>query len=356
MTSARSARPPTLRDVATEVGVSMMTVSNVINERTTRVSEETRARILGTIEALGYRPLRSGRSLKLQREYAIGLTLVHPDRRFLDDPYYTEVAAGMSNVLADAGYGLMINGVQDIEALRRTVARAANVDALAVITSGKRPARQEIYRMLARLHHPLAVIQDEAADIADTCSFIQDDEAGGRAMARAVIEAGARTIHFAATTHPWPAVERREAGVREAAGRRARVVRITCDEASFQATIADVEAAFDRLGVPDAVIGANDQIGIAAMHAARRRGLRVPDDMVITGFNAFPFRTFAEPLVTSVSSPAYAIGEAVAKALLHRVETGAFAQRRCVLPVTEAPGASVRALAPRRLPPRGATP
>src|SRR3712207_4832973 len=91
------ARPPTLRDVAARANVSVMSVSNVINGQTARVREETRQRILSAIEELGYRPQRRGRSLRMQREFAIGFTIVHPDRRFLDDPYITEVAAGMSN-------------------------------------------------------------------------------------------------------------------------------------------------------------------------------------------------------------------------------------------------------------------
>ncbi len=342
MEPARPARPPTLRDVAEKAGVSMMTVSNVINARTARVSEETRARILSTIEELGYRPQRSGRGLRMQREYAIGLTIVHPDRRFLDDPYLTEVAAGMSNALADGGFGLMINGVPDLDGLKQTVARASNVDALAVMASGRRDLRQQIYRLLERLHHPLAIIQDEAPDLADTCSFIQDDFAGARMIAEELLAAGARTLLFAAPRHAWPAVERREAGVRATARRRAKVARITCDEADFQCSIVDIKAAFDRHGVPDAVVAANDQIGIAAIHAATQRGLRVPDDIMVTGFNAFPFRQFSVPLISSVSSPAYAIGEAVARELLDRVESGGFKSREHVLPVTLAIGASIR--------------
>lgn len=342
MEPVRPVRPPTLRDVAEKAGVSMMTVSNVINERTARVSEETRLRILSAIEALGYRPQRSGRGLRLQREYAIGLTLVHPDRRFLDDPYLTEVAAGMSNAVADAGYGLMINGVADVEALRKSVVRASNVDALAVMASGRRDVREEVYHLLERLHHPLAIIQDEASGLADACAFMQDDAGGARMITEALIAAGAKRLAFAAPRHDWPAVERREAGMRAAARRRARVERIACDEADFQATITDILAAFDADGVPDAVVGANDQIGIAAIHAANQRGLRVPEDLMVTGFNAFPFRQFSVPLISSVSSPAYEIGETVARALLARVEGGRFAEERHVLPVTLAAGASIR--------------
>ncbi|MCB1486796.1 MAG: LacI family DNA-binding transcriptional regulator [Bauldia sp.] len=335
-------RPPTLRDVAAYADVSMMTVSNVINERTARVSEQTRVRILAAIDKLGYRPQRSARGLRMQREYAIGLTIVRPDRRFLDDPYVTEVAAGMSNRLAAAGYGLMVNGVTDVDGLKALLTHASNVDGLAVMASGPRPGREEVYRLLERLHHPLAIIQDDMAGLADTCCFIQDDETGARMITEQVIAAGARTLFFAAPDHLWPAVERREAGVRAAARRRAKVMRIGCNEADFQGSIATILAAFERRGVPDAVVGANDQIGIAAIHAAMQRGLVVPDDLMVTGFNAFPFRQFSGPLISSMRSPAYALGEAAAVGLLSRIDGEGFETTKQVLPVVPAEGVTIR--------------
>ena len=312
-------RPPTLRDVAARAKVSMMTVSNVINARTARLSEQTRLRIVAAIDELGYRPQRSARGLRMQREYTIGLTIVHPDRRFLDDPYITEVAAGMSNALATAGFGLTINGVTDLDGLKKTLARVLNVDALAVMASGSQKLREKMYRMLDRQYHPLAIIQDEAPpDLSDACSFIQDDVAGAAMITDALIVAGATRLLFAAPRHTWPAVERREAGVLAAAQRRAKVNRVTCNESDFEQSIAAIAAYIARRGVPDAIVAANDQIGIAAIRAATQLGIRVPEDLMVTGFNAFRFRQFSVPLITSAASPAYAIGEEVARELLRR--------------------------------------
>ena len=336
-------RPPTLRDVAVRAQVSMMTVSNVINARTARVSEETRSRIVAAIDELGYRPQRSARGLRMQREYAVGLTIVHPDRRFLDDPYITEVAAGMSNALAIAGFGLMINGVSDLDGLRKTVACVSNVDALAVMTSGPRNLREKIYRLLDRQYHPLAIIQDEAPpDLSDACSFIQDDAEGAAMVTDALIAAGATRLLFAAPRHVWPAVERREAGLLATAQRRAKVNRVACDEFDFEQTIGAIVAYITRRGAPDAIVAANDQIGIAAIRAAAQLGIRVPEDLMVTGFNAFRFRHFAVPLITSVASPAYAIGEEVARELLKRLESGFFRSKSYVLPVAMTDGASIR--------------
>jgi LacI family transcriptional regulator len=342
--STTQSRAPTLRDVAQRANVSVMSVSNVINGQTARVREDTRSRILSAIEELGYRPHRRGRSLRMQREFAIGFMIVHPDRRFLDDPYITEVAAGMSNALAALGYGLMINAVPDLAALKLALARGADVDGLAVMASGERAERHQIYAALNKLHHPLAIVQDQTPDPRwDSCAVLQDDFAGAYSLTRAVLAAGATNLVFACPRHTWPAVERREAGVSAAgAEAQARIRRITCDEFDFAASVAALSSALADDDTPDAIIGANDQIGIAAIRAAAGLGLDVPRDVMVTGFNAFSFRQFALPLITSVVSPAYRIGETVAAELLARLDAGEFQQRERVLPVRDAPGASVR--------------
>ncbi|MFZ1431279.1 MAG: LacI family DNA-binding transcriptional regulator, partial [Geminicoccaceae bacterium] len=167
-------RSPTLRDVATLAEVSLMTVSNVVNGRVGRVGEVTRRRIEAAIAALGYRTQQRGRSLKLAREFAVGLAVVHPDRRFLDDPFISYVASGMSNALADAGYGLVVNGIPDVGEVDRLLRHAMHIDALAIIASGPRLRRRAAYRRLTALPHPLVVIEDEPQrGLGDTCTVLQ---------------------------------------------------------------------------------------------------------------------------------------------------------------------------------------
>jgi DNA-binding LacI/PurR family transcriptional regulator len=335
---------PSLKDVAERAKVSVMTVSNVINGRHERVGEETRIRILDAIEALGYRPQRRGRSLRLQREFAIALTIIHPDRRFLDDPYITQVAAGMSNALAQLGYALVINGAQELSSLEATIVRSASVDAMAVFASGPASTRAKAYRSLARLHHPLIILQDAAPrDVADACSILQDDATGARDLARLLVAKGARSVLFVVPRHAWPAIERRRKGVEAGVGRTAPLELLVCDEADFEAVKATIARRLDEGGCPDAIMGANDQIAIAALQALGARGLRVPSDVMVTGFNAFAFRNFSSPLLVSVSSPAYALGDTAARELMLRLDQGRFNRPRILLPVDVVPGESVRA-------------
>ena len=123
----------TLKDVAAAAGVSPMTVSNVVNGRTARVGENIRKLVLEKIEDLRYVPHLKGRGLRLSRDFAIGLVILHPERRFLNDPFNTEVAAGMSNKLAQGGFGLLIFGAQNLKDLDDKMSRISQLDALAVL-------------------------------------------------------------------------------------------------------------------------------------------------------------------------------------------------------------------------------
>lgn len=336
-------QPPSLRDVARLANVSVMTVSNVINGRTARVGKEVAQRVHEVIEEIGYRPQRRGRSLRLQREFAIGLTILHPDRRFLDDPYITQVAAGMSNFLATIGYGLMVNGVQDLKDLETATRRVASFDGLAVMVSGQRSERNQAYRILSKLHCPMLIVQDTPPrGMGAVSSVLQDDRGGAFRLARSLIDLGARRILLVVPSQSWPAVERRRNGILDAAAGRAEVDCLSCDEADFDKTIEAIAQYLGQDQIPDAIMGANDQIGVAAISAAKRCGLSVPKDIMVTGFNAFWFRNLSSPLLTSVTSPAYEIGQEAGRALIARVEQEGGPGQHLVLSVEIANGGTLR--------------
>lgn len=335
--------PPTLKDVAALAGVSTMTVSNVINAKSARVRGDTRDRVLAAVAELGYRPHLRGRSLRTQRHYAIGLVVIHPDRKFLDDPFVTEVAAGMSNFLAREGYSLAIRGYPNAAALREDRLSPTGLDAVAVMASGPRASRDVAYLALADMRHPLAIIQDSAPEgLPDAFSVRQDDAGGARAVAELLLSAGATSLLFVAPRRMWPAVERREAAVRLAAKGRAAVTHLSCNEERFGQIVATIVEELSRGTPPDAVVGANDQIAIAALQAAVTLGLVVPRDLSVTGFNAFGFRDYVRPLITSVISPAYSIGEETANQLVRRVAVGSFVSHEYIFKTVLAPGESTR--------------
>lgn len=346
MSQRSLARRTSLRDVAARAGVSVMTVSNVVNGKSARVSDDVRKRVLDAIAVLNYRPQLRGRSLRLARDFAIGLIILHPERRFLNDPFYTEVAAGMSNQLARDGYGLMVIGAQGIADLKTKLARISQLDAIAVLGFGDRAQRRADYQVIADLGVPLMLIGDDLVDGLPDASFVrQENEAAARALATLVLENGARHILFVRPEHVWPAMTQRERGVRAACAGRAVVETAAFSEIDFAVIVAALRDRLQAAPGIDAVMGGNDLFGIAALHAAGQIGRAVPADLIVTGFNGFEFRDFSSPLLTSMRSPAYDIGSEAARRLVHRIATGGFDPVGKVFDVTLMPGATLGRLA-----------
>ena len=233
-----------------------------------------------------------------------------------------------------AGYGLMVNGIPDLAEVDLLLRHAAHIDALAIMASGPRRHRRAAYRRLAALPQPLVVIEDEPQrGLDDTCTVLLDDGGGGAALAAHLLAGGARRFLFVAPLHAWPAVERREAGFAAALPPDAIFERLACDETDHAGIVAAIAARLASTPRPDAVAGANDQIGIAALVAAHQCGLEVPHELRVTGFNGFTFRHYAQPLLTTVVSPAYALGERVAALVLARLDGRPFPARPVMLEV-----------------------
>ncbi len=321
----RRSNRPSLQDVAKVAGVTAAAVSYVVNGRTDQVSAETFERVLEAIKTVRYRPQRRGLSLRLDREFAIGLVILDPDPNFLADPFTTQVAAGLSNALIDPGYSLMVTGVRTLSGLETFLDRPVSVDALAVTVSGESALRERAYELIGDMNVPVVVLQDRApAGMRDACSVLQDDWGGANSLTRHLIARGARDILFVAPRRPWPAIERREAGIVAALGSGDRFSRIECDEQDHAETLQAIENQIREQGAADAILGGNDQIAIAVLKVLAQRGLRVPADIRVAGFNNFAFRNYTTPLLTTVTSAAYEIGRRTAEVVLFRLKTGNF--------------------------------
>ena len=326
---------PTLRSVALRAGVSIATVSKVVNGITAGVSDTTRRQVEAAVGELGYRPNRIGRSLRAQRHQAVGLAIVDPSPRFLADPFTTNLVAGLSNELNINGFGLLLYGVRPGKLGESSLIRQSEVDAICLNPSGERPVRQAAMELASGLKHPLVVIQDSPVEtLEDVCFIRQDDEGGAAQLAAEVMKRPCRRAAMVIADIPWPAVEHRIAGFRRIFDQHGvQLDFIRCDETSSQAITDSIADYLDRHGVPDVLVGQNDQIAIAGMHLLASRGLEVPRDVAVTGYNAFPFTGLASPALTTIRSRAYELGVTAAKAILDRLEKGTFRQREYVLPL-----------------------
>jgi LacI family transcriptional regulator len=327
----------TLRDVAIAAGVSPMSVSNFINARHGAMRPETRARIETEIARLGYRPHTVARNLRLSRRLSIDMVIVDDAPQYLADPFTTHVVAGLSNSLNRNGYGLQLQGLS-AEAFRTSpLVRNIRADGICVLLSGSEKTRRDVLATLLRLGQPIVVFQETFRFRgADVCIIRQADREGSAMVAREALRRRARRVVMLVPEMTWPAISERVAGARDVVlgADPAPVFQIIpCGLADFRETQKALESDIDAHGYPDAILAGNDQMGIAALKLMGAHGRRVPEDVAITGFNAFEFWQFTNPMLTTVHSPAYEMGARGGEEILSRLEHGQFERHEIVYPV-----------------------
>jgi DNA-binding LacI/PurR family transcriptional regulator len=167
-------------------------------------------------------------------------------------------------------------------------------------------------------------------------SVTADNRSGARRLTEHLLGRGHRRIAFVSTRTPWPMVEERLRGYREALS-AAGIVAPELELADGVWDPADGSRMAERLlelvDPPTAIMCGNDLLALGAMQAARLRGLRIPDDVAVTGFNDFEFAQFADPPLTTVRVPGYELGRTGAESLIARLTGGAAEAARVTLPV-----------------------
>lgn len=332
----------TLRDVAQVAGTTPMTVSNVLNNRAGAVSEALARRVIEISEQLGYRAHAPARRLRTQRNQAIGVVLVDASPDFLSDPLTAAMLSGLTSALGRRDYRTILHGIAPEDVDKASFMRLIETDGICLILSGPEMVRRRVMDKVSAIEQPLIVIQEELPDaVTDGACVYLDDRRGAKALARTIIPQAIcqQKICQVAMLVPmteWPAMARREAGIREAlaemdAAARFKIVRSPSE--SFEACQAALMAHIRQHEMPDVLLGGNDRMAIAGMKLLQGMGVRVPEDVQVAGFNGLEFHRYVTPELTTVLSPAFTVGATAADAMLKRLETGSFPFRELVVPV-----------------------
>ena len=313
---------PTMRDVAGQAGVSLQTVSNYVNGRLNLMSVETRERVGRELDRLGYWPNAAARSLRAKRTMTLGFLVLDEGARFLADPMTDLIIAGIGDVARDNGYSLLIQAARpepdDVDRLFSPLLEE-RVDGAFLFLSGSPSVRRRTIRRVDELGSNFVVFEQAPAGV-PVVSVTAENRAGARQLAEHLLERGHRRIAFVATRTPWPMVEERLRGYRDAlaapvaapelAGRRR-------SGSGGRRRMAERLLELDE--PPTAIMCGNDLLALGALQAARLRGLRVPGDVAVTGFNDFEFAQYADPPLTTVRVPGYDLGRIGAESLVARI-------------------------------------
>ena len=262
---------------------------------------------------------------------------------FLADAFITQIVAGLANGLSRNGYGMLLQGVPADRFEEATFFRSDQTDGICVFLCGQVPRRRAMLERVLALGQPVVAFEEaDGLSLPDTCIVRQDNAGGGRALGELMWAQGARRFLLLVPSTTWPTASGRRAGLQAfLRGRRgARLQTVSSGSGLFGDTQDRLGRWLDANGLPDAIVAPNDQTGIAAMRLLQARGVAVPGQVMITGFNGFEFWQYSDPVLTTVRSPAYELGARGAGEMIARLSAGGFAEAVITLPVTLQPGGS----------------
>jgi DNA-binding LacI/PurR family transcriptional regulator len=310
MMTVGDARPATIYDVAARAGVSKSLVSLVL-QRSPRVSDQRRAAVLQAIQELDYRPSTAAVSLAGTRSRTIGVVL--DDFR---NQWFVDLLTGLRESLQDQGHRLVV-----ADRFLNTGLDASPVEGfLSMRVEGIVIAGEPDTDLAVPASTPIVIAGGRAAiPRADTVA--NDDRAGGRMAAEHLLGLGHTTLGFVGARSA-AAVERRagfEAGVADGRTDATVVTTILPEELTEDAGMRAARALIDEHPDVTAVFAANDVMALGAMSELAARGLRVPEDVSVIGYDDTPIAATRFVGLTSIDDRSVEIGRGAGERLLARI-------------------------------------
>ncbi|UOF90355.1 LacI family transcriptional regulator [Fodinisporobacter ferrooxydans] len=316
-----------MEDVAKIANVSTATVSRVLSNNK-NVSKKTKEKVLKVINQLEYKPNRLASNFRKKTSETIAVIL--PD---IANPFFSEIVKGFRDEALENGYHLLLCDTGNSAAQEKEFVELVKerfVDGIILATA--RMPKDEIYKLSQEIPVVLACEYVESYEI-PTVSI--DNVSAAREATEYLIDQGHTRIGF--ITGPLEIILSRD---RVKGYRQALLLReIPIHDFLIQEGDFSVKSGYDIMTKflaneqkPTAIFASNDEMAIGAMKACKSKGLRIPDDISIIGFDDVPISTLVEPELTTVSQPKYEIGSQAMKMLLNIIETNDLKQKQIVLP------------------------
>lgn len=306
-------RSVSVKDVAAAAGVSLGTVSNVLN-RPEKVSEVTRDHVLQVIDDLGFVRNDAARQLRAGKNRAVGMIVLD-----VRNPFFTDVAQGVEERLGAHQRPLILgNSGQDParESTYLDLFEEQRVSGLLITPVG------QVLPRLRRLRDrgTAVVVVDRRTGTREFSSVSVDDKRGGRLAAQHLVDTGRRRITFVGGPRGLNQVKHRLLGAQEVIDTVARA-RLSFFETPTMDADAGRHAAEQLVALgqrrrPEAIFAANDLIALGVLQGLTLAGLRVPDDIAIVGYDDIDFAASAAIPITSVRQPREELGRVATDILL----------------------------------------
>lgn len=309
---------PTMKDVAEHAGVSLSTVSYVVND-SGPVAEARRARVLDAIRVLDYTPNESARSLKRRSASTIGLVV--PD---LGNQFFALVAEGVERAASERDVLVVLCAPEATgkdESQHAALLRGQRLDGVIYLSGSGTPAST----ILELSRNGPVVLVDEQIPGFDLPAVVSDGRRGAGEIARHVLGFGHERLAVIGGPAPLWTAEQRLAGYREAfAAAGINPDEVPVYEGDYHQDsglrLAEEALAGAPGKRPTALLCANDLMAIGALEYCKSAGIRVPEDVSIVGFDDVPIAALVTPRLTTVRQPAREMGERATELLFEIFE------------------------------------
>ncbi|HLZ20535.1 MAG TPA: LacI family DNA-binding transcriptional regulator [Ktedonobacterales bacterium] len=304
-------RAVTIKDVARRVGVSISTVSRVLND-TSYVSTETRQVVLQAIRELHFEPSQIARGFSNKKTATVGLII--PD---VANPFFSDVARGTEEMAIEDGLATILcnsDWKSEREVMYLNLLRGRWVDGVIVV--GSRSSPETIEQAAGDVPYVLV----ERLNVRTGYTVWIDNRRGSALATQHLLDVGCRHIvHISGPAGSPSAAERRLGfldAMRHAGFDSYEIIE---GDYRFQSGLDIGRQIFTSAAIPDGVFAANDLMAIGVLRAAALVGVRVPEQVAVIGYDNIPPAEFAAPALSTVDQPAYEMGKAAMKLLLARM-------------------------------------
>ncbi len=307
MSSSKTKKRVTLHDVAAKAGVSIATVSYVLNNQGS-VSDDVRKAVRRTAKQLGYRQNRAARAMKMGRSSILGLLVPN-----IENPFFATVAQSVLAESQKKGYQIFLVDTEgshesEVKAMEGLVAQG--VDGVIVF-----PIDDSELSATTKIPVPVVVLDSDTPDL----DLVQAEYfEGGRMLAEHLISLGHKNFGVLEGPRIVSGVRARTRGFAESIADDCNIV--WQEEHAFAMTLTDeAKALLDSGGITALVCG-NDLIAMAAIAHYRDSGVAVPENVSVVGFDDIPFASVITPALTTVHMPIATMGKEAVNLLIRRLE------------------------------------
>lgn len=319
----------TIKDIAEKAGVSITTVSRVLNNKTKGVGEKTRKKVLEIVEELNYIPNAVAKGLVTKKTNILGLII--PD---ITNPYFPEIAKGVEDTANEYGYNIILcdsNNVTEKEKNYIRILREHYVSG--IIYNSFYKVGEDTIKSLVNTRMPFVLVETNTTRYNSPCIYT-DGEVGMSKLISYLIDMGHRKIAYISGPLESYSAEQRLAGYKSALINNG----IEIDESLIE--YGDTRRASgyditDKLMSKEldftALVCFNDLMAVGALQRLQDLGVRVPDDISLAGFDNIYVTKITNPKITTVAQPAYDMGCEAARVLIEKIEKRAEANKNKIV-------------------------